>query len=70
MAAVEYEKCASIHTQRFEYTNRVLSVHFWLLIGTPYILKLSVVSTDSMDIGIQLSSAITAFVVRHLLVNV
>ena len=30
-AAVEYEKCASIHTSRldcFEYTIRVLSVHF------------------------------------------
>ena len=32
MAAVQYEKCASIHTQRFdrfEYTIRVLSVHFF-----------------------------------------
>ena len=32
MAAVEYEKCASIHTpqfDRFEYTIRVLSVHFF-----------------------------------------
>ena len=31
MAAVEYEKCTSIHTLRFdhfEYTMRVLSVHF------------------------------------------
>ena len=32
MAAVEYEKCASIHTlrvDRFEYTIRVLSVHLF-----------------------------------------
>ena len=32
MAAVEYEKCASLHTprfERFEYTIRVLSVHFF-----------------------------------------
>ena len=32
MAAVEYEKCASIHISRFdrfEYTIRVLSVHFF-----------------------------------------
>ena len=33
MAAVEYEKCASIHTplfDRFEFTIRVLSIHFFL----------------------------------------
>jgi hypothetical protein len=32
MAAVEYEKCTSIHTSRFdrfEYTIRVLSVHLF-----------------------------------------
>ena len=32
MAAVEYEKCASIHTprfDRFEYNIRVLLVHFF-----------------------------------------
>ena len=32
MAAVEYEKCPSIHTSRFdrfEYTIRVLSVHLF-----------------------------------------
>jgi hypothetical protein len=29
MAAVEYEKCTSPHTSRFEYTFRVLSVHLF-----------------------------------------
>ena len=32
LVAIEYEKCTSIHTERFdrfEYTFRVLSVHFF-----------------------------------------
>ena len=53
MAAVEYRKGASVHIwrfDRFEYTILVLSLLFILfLIGIPYVLKLSIVSTDSMD---------------------
>ena len=43
------EKCTSPHTSRFDsfqYTYfRLISI------GTPYVLKLRLVSTDSMDIG-------------------
>ena len=54
MAAVEYEKCTSPHTLTvlstpsgsFQYTY---FRPIW--IGTPYVLKLRLVSTDSMDIG-------------------
>ena len=55
MAVVEYEKCASIHTlrfDRFEYTIGVL-LFAPILIGTPYVLKLNKVRTDSLDIGTQ-----------------
>ena len=46
MAAVEYKKCLSTTSGSFQYT------YFRpIFIGTPYVLKLRLVSTDSMDIG-------------------
>ena len=62
MAAVKYEKSAFSHTRGlavlstpsgpfFQYTN-----FRPILIGRPYVLKLSIVSTDSMDIGTKVYS--------------
>ena len=59
MAAVHYEKCTSPHTSgfdRFEYTIRVLSVHcFPPDRNWNALIKLSIVSMGSMDIGIRLT---------------
>ena len=51
MAAVEYEKCTSPHTSWFDRFQYTYFRPIW--IGTPYVLKLRLVSTDSMDIGIR-----------------
>ena len=49
MAAVEHEKCTSPHTSRLDHFQYTYFRLIW--IGTPYVLKLRLVSTDSMDIG-------------------
>ena len=60
MAAVEYEKCASIHTPRFDHFEYTIPASPFstllfapILIGTLYVRKLSIVTMDSMDIGTQ-----------------
>ena len=66
MEVVEYEKLTSIHANidPHFYGLTVLStpsVYFQIVIGTPYVLKLSIVSTDSMDIGTQHKMALVSF---------